>query len=200
MQSALDVFNSNLERVSLLHAVHGSVEKKVQPVVDLSDILRSEIVMAVSAFDFFIHELTRLGMLECLSGTRPQTESFKRFPLPTSIALSLNSSSDNATILNAQIRERHNFLSFQHPDKVAEAIRLFSDIRLWEEVGSTIGCPAKTAKATLGLIVDRRNKIAHEADIDPSFPGQRWPIDRPLVETMLGSLKEISQAIFRATS
>ena len=31
-------------------------------------------------------------------------------------------------------------------------------------------------KAHLILIVDRRNKIAHEADLDPTYPGTRWPI------------------------
>lgn len=36
--------------------------------------------------------------------------------------------------------------------------------------------PPEHIKNNLILIIQRRNKIAHEADIDPSFPGTRWPI------------------------
>ncbi|MHA6903694.1 HEPN domain-containing protein [Ralstonia syzygii subsp. celebesensis] len=78
--------------------------------------------------------------------------------------------------LESEIRERHSFLSFQQPDKIADAIRLFSGVRLWSEVAARLGHDESSTKATLRLIVDRRNKIAHEADIDPSFPGSRWPI------------------------
>jgi hypothetical protein len=47
----------------------------------------------------------------------------------------------------------------------------------------------------LALIVDRRNKIAHEADIDPSFPGQRWPIDRAMVDDMVSTVEATVEAI-----
>jgi hypothetical protein len=61
-----------------------------------------------------------------------------------------------------------------------------------------LGTTTKEIKTSLLLIVDRRNKIAHEADIDPSFPGQRWPIDSVLVEDTLDKLDAIARAIFKA--
>ena len=61
-----------------------------------------------------------------------------------------------------------------------------SDKKLWDEVGAQMGKPKsediKQIKEQLSFIVERRNKIAHEADIDPSYNiGQRWPIDEDMV-------------------
>jgi hypothetical protein len=38
---------------------------------------------------------------------------------------------------------------------------------------------------------------ADEADIDPSYPGQRWPIDIPLVEDIFDKIEAICRAIFK---
>jgi hypothetical protein len=52
-------------------------------------------------------------------------------------------------------------------------------------------------KTRLKLIVDRRNKIAHEADIDPGHPGTgtRWPITRADVDSSLDFIEELCEAI-----
>ncbi len=38
-------------------------------------------------------------------------------------------------------------------------------------VGTILGIDARSAKDRLNLIVIRRNQIAHEADIEPSYAG-----------------------------
>jgi hypothetical protein len=181
MQTAIDLFEASMSRVRSLHGLYGAFAKQVTAAIDLSDVLRAEIVLAVSALDYYVHELTRLGMLECWSGSRNRTDAFNRFQLPISIAGGLSNPSTAKQIIEAEIRLRHGFLSFQHPDRIADAVRLFSEVKLWEEVGKEVGMSANAVKTSLVLIVDRRNKIAHEADIDPSYPGQRWPIDAVLV-------------------
>lgn len=50
-------------------------------------------------------------------------------------------------------------------------------------------------KARIRLIVDRRNKIAHEADLDPSYPGSRWPITESDVASSCQFLSQIAEAI-----
>jgi hypothetical protein len=199
MQTALDAFERNMLRMRSLHALHSAFSRQVTPVIDLSDLLRAEIVLGVSALDHYVHELTRLGMLECWAGSRKSTDAFDRFPLPISIAGALSNPSTAQAIIEGEIRSRHSFLSFQHPDRIADAVRLFTEVKLWEEVGKQLGTTAKEIKTALLLIVDRRNKIAHEADIDPSYPGQRWPIDSTLVERTLDKLEEIARAIFKVT-
>jgi hypothetical protein len=200
MQKALDDFEACMRRVRALHALYFSFAARLTAAVDLSDILRAEVVLAVSALDYFIHELTRIGMLESWLGTRAQTDALQRYQLSLSIAKRLSNVGTAQQVLDAEIRTRHSFLSFQHPDKVADAIRLFSEVRLWDEVGREIGLPAPLVKSSLSLIVDRRNKIAHEADIDPSYPGQRWPIDVPMVEEIFDKIEAICRAIFKVST
>ena len=96
---------------------------------------------------------------------------------------------------DAEIRHRHGFLTFQMPDKVADAIRLISDVKLWAAVAPSFGTTDVAAKTQLKLIVERRNKIAHEADQDPTTPGQRWPIDELLVANAVDFLKRTVAAI-----
>ncbi|MEK7454641.1 MAG: HEPN domain-containing protein [Pseudomonadota bacterium] len=195
MQSALDAFNSSLARARHMHGLHNSLNIALTVAVDLTDILRAELVMAVSALDHYVHELTRLGMLECWAGTRVKTEAFNRFPLPIATTALLTSPATSMAALDNAIRTKHNHLSFQQPEKIADAIRLFSSSSLWDEVAAHIGSAPKTLKATLAIIIDRRNKIAHESDVDPSFPNQRWPIEPLMVENMVNDIEKIGHAI-----
>ena len=59
-----------------------------------------------------------------------------------------------------------------------------------------MGEDAQDIKARLKLIVERRN-IAHEADIDPTFPGQHWPIRRQDAEEALAFVEKIGEAIYK---
>jgi hypothetical protein len=195
MQSALNSFNQSIARVRHLHGLHVAIGVHVTVKVDLSDILRAELVMSVSALDRYVHDLTLLGMLECWAGVRPKTDAFNRFSLPMSVMGLMSIALTAEAALENEIRFRHAYLTFQQPDKIADAIRLFSPVALWDGVAIHIGKPAQTIKATLGLIVDRRNKIAHEADVDPSYSGQLWQIDPPMVEQMVNDVESIAHAI-----
>lgn len=93
------------------------------------------------------------------------------------------------------MRDRHSFLAFQQPDKVADAIRLFSEAKLWQAVAAMLGEAELKVKERLRLIVDRRNKIAHEADIDPSYPGARWPISVNDVAAITDFLRRVVEAV-----
>ncbi|MDT9178778.1 MAG: HEPN domain-containing protein [Limnospira sp. PMC 1291.21] len=59
-----------------------------------------------------------------------------------------------------------------------------------------MGKSAQDIKQQLSAIVDRRNKIAHQADIDPSFGiGNRWPIDDRLVSDCVDFLEQLVETI-----
>jgi hypothetical protein len=103
----------------------------------------------------------------------------------------------NATSwLEAEIRERLGYQSFQQAEKVADAVRYVSDKKLWDEVAVKMGKTAKELKQQLNSIVDRRNKIAHEADIDPTFNiGNRWYIDELLVGEAVDFVEQVVESI-----
>jgi hypothetical protein len=245
MQSALDQFRISLSRVRDLIALYNSIKAQATGALDLSDILRAALVLAVSALDYYVHEVVRLGMLEIHRGQRPEPtpssnasqSAFSRFQISlgsaredrrvaidiaswieseiqqsygynyvqqshtipgliTAISSCILNRLNNASWLEDEIRERHGYLSFQQPDKIADAIRLISDKRLWDEVSTKIGRPTRDIKQQLSLIVERRNKIAHEADIDPSFNlGNRWSIDEILVNDAVDFIEQVVESI-----
>jgi hypothetical protein len=230
---------------------------------DVSDMLRAALVLAVSALDYYVHEVVTLGMLEIHRGNRSEpavsantTQSaFSRFQvslggarqdritsldiaswleneiqqsqgyeflqqsyeisalIPT-ISNSIVNRLNNTSWLESEIRERLGYQSFQQADKIADAIRYISDKKLWDEVAvlmphtaaNTVHInaqsnlrTAKTAKSIrqqLNSIVDRRNKIAHEADIDPAFGiGSRWNIDEILVGEAVDFIEILVESI-----
>jgi hypothetical protein len=197
MQSALDQFHVSINRVRDLIAVHNSIKAKSTPALDLSDILRAALVLSVSALDFYVHEVVRLGMLEIHQGLRPEPPAFSRFQI------SLGSAREGLSValnldywLEDEIRQRHSYKSFQQPENIADAIRLISDKKLWEEVSKVVGRPAQDIRQQLSIIVDRRNKIAHEADIDPTLGlGNRWGINEILVNDAVDFIEWVVESI-----
>ncbi|MCC3441152.1 MULTISPECIES: HEPN domain-containing protein [unclassified Microcoleus] len=199
MQSAIDLFRISIARVRDLIAVHNSLKAQTSNVLDLSDMLRAALVLAVSALDYYIHEVVRIGMLEIHRGQRLEPPAFSGFQISLGNARTgINAGQNIDSWLEDEIRQRHSYKSFQQPNAIADAVRLICDKKLWEEVSINMGSPAKDIKQKLILIVDRRNKIAHEADIDPTLSlGNRWPIDELLVNEAVNFLEQVVESIHK---
>ncbi len=247
MQSALNQFQTSINRVRDLISVHNTIQSQVTNALDLSDLLRAALVLAVSALDYYIHEVIRLGMLEIHRGQRPEPgfgdntnqSQFSKFKISLgnaqkdrNIAINITSWLDSeiqqtygdeflqnyssisellpilsSSIFNRlnstswledEIRSQHSYKSFQQPDKIAEAIRLISHKKLWDEVATELGKSAKETKQKLSIIVDRRNKIAHEADIDPTLGlGNRWEIEQSEVSDAVDFIEQVVESIHK---
>lgn len=199
MQSAIDLFRLSIARVRDLIAVHNSLKAQASSVLDLSDMLRAALVLAVSALDYYIHEVVRIGMLEIHRGQRTEPPAFSGFQISLGSArAAINAGQNIDSWLEDAIRQRHSYKSFQQPDAIADGVRLICDKKLWEEVSSNMGKPAKEIKQQFNLIIDRRNKIAHEADIDPTLSlGNRWPIDELLVNEAVDFLEQVVESIHK---
>lgn len=182
-----------MDRARHLGGLHDALSSLTTNAVDSSDLLRSQLVLGVSALDHYIHEVTVLGMVAVLEGRRAPTPAFLKYRVAMDSALSRSTGS---AWFEADIRDRHSYLSFQQPDKIADAIRLFSDVKLWPQVALRMSMPEQDVKARLRLIVDRRNKIAHEADVDPSYPNTRWPITKLDVDQSLDYIAQICESIY----
>lgn len=245
MQSALNQFRISIGRVRDLVALYSFVQTQSTSALDTSDMLRAALVLAVSALDYYVHEVVTLCMMEIHRGQRSEpvpprnTEqsAFSRFRVSLGgarqdrlaaidlatwleielqqtqentffqqphtvsslipiIASSLQSKLDNAAWLESEIREQLGYQSFQSAEKIAGAIRYISDKKLWNEVSELMNIPAQTIKERLSSIVDRRNKIAHEADINPSFGiGERWEIDSVLASDAIDFVERLVEAI-----
>jgi hypothetical protein len=112
---------------------------------------------------------------------------------------------DRASAFELEVRTRLSRLTYQAPDDIADGIRMVSPCSLWNEVGLRFGATAATVttvagdlKRKLSVIVDRRNKIVHEGDLQPTVPRTPWPISRSDltdVATFLGSVVSAIDAI-----
>lgn len=195
MQTSINQFRENIKRARSLGAIYQTLESQATSELDLSDLLRSQLVMAVSALDLYVHELVRLGMLEIYRGNRKQTDSYLRFQITMSSALQAISAPGNIAWLNDQIKARHGHLSFQNPANIADAIRIISDEQLWNAVSALLRIRPQDARGQLTAIVDRRNQIAHESDINPSLPNALWQINHRMVDDAVTFIENLAEAI-----
>ena len=167
MQIAKTHFEQNILRVKNLGSIYQSLNSDTAQLLDLSDILRSQYVMLISALDHFIHEIVRFGMIETYNNQRTPTKAFKEFILSLNKNILFTKAimeEKNNTWLNGQIRYRNGFESFQESDKIKEALYLILEKDIWIEVQQDLG---NEITMELNLIIKRRNQISHEADIEP---------------------------------
>jgi hypothetical protein len=92
MQVAFNQFKKNIQDIKDLHVryLHFATSLRAD---DLSDILRSEYVYAVSALDRLVHELVRIGMLEIFNNTRTATPQYNNFRVSMDILQNIQKSS-----------------------------------------------------------------------------------------------------------
>ncbi len=197
MQAAVEQFQRNASRVHELGHLYQVLSSQTTQALDLSDLLRAELVMIVSSLDQYVHELVRLGMLECFGGQRPQTDAFLRFQVSLNSSLQAIATPGNHLWLEGEINTRHSYRSFQKPDDIADAVRLMSSVQLWDSVASHMQSTTETIKGRLTIIVDRRNQIVHEADSDPSYghTGRLWPIDAIQTNEAVRFIEELVEVV-----
>jgi hypothetical protein len=195
----LTLFKQNLAYARDLVATAVALSAQVTAAVSTDDLLRSALVQGVSAFDHFVHEEVRARMIRTQQGNHPRARGYDRFRVSLASVNVALSAGGGVSWLEEEIREQHGYLSFQQPDKVADALRLVTDVSLWQDVAVIMGRPPADVKRELKLIIDRRNKIAHEADTDPTPPRTRYPISESLVRKSLDFLDEVVDAIVTVT-
>jgi len=192
--SPIQQFERNIRYTRDLLALGRAVDAATTEALETGDIQRAAIVMAVSSLDHYVHEKARVGMQEILVGARPATDAFERFPVTMKLALE-GGENPTESWLDDAIRAQHGHRPFLKTDDIAEAMRLISEIQLWNEVASELNLDVVAVKAELKTVVDRRNKIAHEADLDPTSPGRRWPISDVLAGNAVDYIEQVVRAI-----
>jgi hypothetical protein len=201
-------FDAVWVRCAQLSALQAYLAQNVAGVLRPEEILRAEWSARVSALDLYVHELVAQQMRAIFDGQRPACAGYLRFQLSLDTVLRIRtaaSQSDASAAFDLEVREQLSYLTFQHPEKIADAIRLFSPIEMWNEVAIKFGATAtnqnveaKRLKQALSLIVRRRNQIAHEGDLQPTQLGEPWPImqsDLSFVATFIENLVQAIDAV-----
>lgn len=170
MLNAKAVFHKNIRQANELGVLHGYLSTMVDIPEQFDDLLRSQVVNAVSAFDKLMHDLIRIGMVRIFEGRRQETSKY----LNESVAIQhlpglVGSAAPPPSVRFEEIvREKLGMLSFQDPQKIADGLSyIWNENQKWQKIALGLGMTDEVAKRKQRLIVTRRNAIVHEADLDP---------------------------------
>lgn len=189
IRSSLSLFTSNCERADGLRLIYEYLTAISPKSLNCDDVLRSALLLCVSSFDLFMHDIFRTEVVYRISARR-KVDGFK---IPFD-ALFIESSL-HPVLVDEQIRRENSYKSFVAPDKIAECLRPLL-AGSWDKIALEMCLPPTDCKARLKSIIDLRNRIAHEADVNPSYAGiELWPIYSVDVESSIDFLRSLGEAI-----
>ena len=164
---ALETFSASFERVRGLLHIGKALSGQPMAGLDLTESFRASVVLAVSALDSYIHNLCIESIASSYAGERPRTKAYRDVNIRLAMAEQGLDSPNNSWLIG-ELKALFARDTFQRPDDVAKALRFVDDRNSkWGRIGASLGLTAEEVKRKLGGIVDRRNMIVHEADLDP---------------------------------
>lgn len=185
-------FVASIERARGLVGLKQYLENNYSSAVETDDLLRASVVQAVSAFDFLMHQTFRVEVKRRFSSQCP----VNNFHIPFSILHS--DETHKLREIEEFVVDRNSHRTFVDPAKVGEALAHFLE-NPWDKISSQTDLDATTLKKQLKRIYRWRNRIAHEADINPANAGvELWPIFSEDVILALQVIRDLGLAIISA--
>ncbi len=199
MTRAYNQFKINIDSINNLTVVYDAFVLKVAP-LDISDILRSQIVLAVSALDCYVHDLCEESMIYIFLNKDFSTNNgFKNFAISLDTLHQIVNTplqSDKIFFLSKEIKKNNSYKSFQEPEKISGALSQIGLKSIWTKIGTLLSRQSTDLQNQLSLIIQRRNQIAHESDINPMLGiGEKYSIDSEMVKSTIDFIKVIVDSI-----
>jgi len=198
-------FDDVWQRCAEIETLHTYLAGKLTPAMSADELLRAEWVARVSALDLYVHELVAQNMVKIFEGTRNSCPGFSKFHCSSDTLLRIKNAAtpaDASAAFDLEVRSKLSRVTYQFPEDIADGIRLVSGSELWNEIALAKGATAATKgelanslKKDLSLIVERRNKIAHEGDLQRSIPRTPWQIVRADVSYVAGFIEDLVRTI-----
>ncbi|MFK7796439.1 MAG: HEPN domain-containing protein [Aureispira sp.] len=200
IEDAVVFFRNNIDNVfNLIHVYELHTQTNVEHNAD--DILRAAIAMGISALDSFFHEFMVGAIVDIYANNSIKNYSnnlLKPSDNPHKL-LSILSKSKQEQLKEIEQALYSNLKTktFQNPEIIAENMKLIGIEQLWSDVQVNITeqYSVQDLKSRLELIVDRRHKIVHEADMNRST-GTKNEIELEEVRNDIIFIKEIGEAVF----
>jgi len=173
---------------------------------EVSDVFRAAWVQGVAGLDHWVRQEVRTRTLRLVRQPGDgKPKGFSTFGIPLGqVEQLLQHRVSLEEVVDKQLTHARGHLAYQHPDKIRDAFRMVSDVHeLWQKVAKVLGERAAEAIVVTGQdvqdrliqIVQRRNKIAHESDVDPDDPAARQPIDAASVTQAIEWIEQLAAAI-----
>ncbi|HAS6378524.1 TPA: hypothetical protein RQJ86_000173 [Vibrio vulnificus] len=199
MHNAFGVFKENIQQTKAISDLYNYLTTQLGQNGHMADdLLRAQMVYAVSAFDKLMHDLIRIGLMEIFEGKRPETAKYSNEPIQMQFVNAIK----NATIpppeyyFEQAMIQKLKVMSFQDPNKVVDGLAfIWDESQKWQKIAAELQCDDKSLKTDLKLIVERRNKIVHEADIN-ALDGSKLSIDTESSGKAISLLENLGTVIF----
>jgi hypothetical protein len=143
----------------------------------LDELLRAAVVSIVAAFDRYCHELIAAKIVaEVGRGVKAASNPLKRFRVPIFEARKaiLHAKKPGSRPMNLIRESARSVLkedTFQKPDSVARGLAMVGVKKLWNQCAPHMNCQPDEIIRELTRIVERRNRIVHEGDIQTRVRG-----------------------------
>jgi hypothetical protein len=184
-----DHFDRGIQRSRSILALYDYIDNRSPEAHDISDLLRSCIVIASSAFDLLHHQLIR--SLTYLAISNSVGEHYITIP----ISIFIDDPIVQQQRIDHALRTENSYRSFLMPDKIG---LLYSKIipSFWEKIADHLGqTSSKSVTSRVKNLGDWRNRIVHESDINPDLGGiEEWPILATDVYEAINDYEEIGNA------
>jgi len=199
MDDPIKQFRKNIESAKQLGFIYTAFSDKLRSTLDLSEILRAEFVLVVSALDCFIHDLVRMGMSKIFQEQSDEPNAFLSATISLKAAkeiLNARTNEERIYIFEGEIRRLHAYETFQSPDNISKALSRIGIKSIWDKTAKELKLESKFVRDNLKSIVVKRNQIAHESDIDPSLGiGVKYPISLERVNEAVDFIEKIVETI-----
>lgn len=188
MKNAIDRYNIEIDEVKKLSAIYDYLEQHVRldPIeYGLYELIRHQLIAAVSAMDLYFHTVVRMGIIEIFNGKRISTEKFKNHPIRVEIMMKIVDHSNRKSIITDPEELPENIISkeflaqkkteaYQDPTKIKDALSyIWNEPHKFQKIALEMAkidkmIDEKSLTERLKLICTRRNQIVHENDKDLS--------------------------------
>lgn len=186
-----------VEDTKNVEVLYQYLKNTIKVPIETNDLLRWQWIQCISAFDKFIHDVVRIGMVEIYVGARVTTAKYNSFQLDIQTCIDMNASPlSAASIFEQKVILKHSFLAFQDPNKVSDALAyIWSDNDKWQTISNMVGMSKNDCVTFLKNAVIRRNQIVHEGDYTDSL-SKRQDIYEQDVNDVRTFILNIGEAIY----
>lgn len=168
------------------------IERSAPPALDATDLLRASVVLGVSALDYLVHLLIRFEIEDRVLRKR----SITGVTIPIGFA-----HLDEASLIKSaglHIKGLNSYKSFVSPAKMAEGLKSLLESP-WDDISTAFGSIPTELKTKLTLVVDLRNRISHEGDLDPeTLTPISYDIDSQDVSETIEFIDKLGKALIEA--
>ena len=163
MNNIKNIYEKNILSINNSISIYQYLQTQAKN-LDATILLRSQFVLIVSAFDTYVHSVVINKIIDKYFSSNQQLNI--QLDIPLSLAYEMKN-------LDADMQKNklYNFLvrklskdSFQSPKSIEYAFSIIGINKIWKRLSDKMQMQPDDIKKMLSIIVNRRNKIAHESD------------------------------------